>query len=324
MRFKRIAAAVLAAAATASASVCAYAQTAPFEWELENVKSADGYDKEKSAVLNFFGIDESQGVNAIDGILSDDSFITVDFGNNSIDEELLPVFYFYKFSEDGSTLEEKYAFGIHSHPATRDFAWDLDGKKGEPYTADGQQDGIDYNNSRCIVGHTTVLGNKISCGLMKVLYEENVSGAIDMGPDFYSDEEIEELKNLPSFDEYDVIMVGISNGDMFSSVIFLTESYTAANPPSPKPETSAEPETSAAPETSSVSETLAEPETSAEPETMSEPETSAASSELSSSVSSDVSDQGGSSTVWIIAGVAAGVVVIAGAAAGIIIFKKRK
>lgn len=252
MTLKRTAAAILAAAtAAASVSVCAYAQDATLDFKYENVASADGYDDEAMAVVRHYGGDASQAKDAIEGILAADSIITVDFGENPIDENTLPKFTLYNFSEDGSKLIEKYSYDRHTHPGRLCYSWYFEGVNEEITVTvpQGKIDGIDYGV--CGSGLTSVFGNKISGNLIKQLYEENLAEAIDGGLDQNTEEELEELKNLPTFDGYDAVELSVNVGNLVYSGMFLTDSYAkkhAAAPDTDAPEATEAPAATDAPE----------------------------------------------------------------------------
>ena len=190
--FKRAAAIGIAAALTASMSVAAYAQDvtdtgAPLELTAEGYGSAEGYEEETKAFFKYyentdveFYVHDGDGFK-IEDVLTDETMITVNSGSVDLSAAKYGYFELFKFSEDKSTLVLEETIVIHSHMATRDYLWSIDGTlpggtisvaiENGYYEAADPIDGCGI--AICSFGDITVVGNKISGNLIRQLVDQS-------------------------------------------------------------------------------------------------------------------------------------------------------
>ncbi len=239
--FKRAAAIGIASALTASMSIAAYAQDItdtekPFNITVENSGSAEGYEDEAKAYLNYYGgTDTVFYDNAIDGILTDDTMITVNSGSVDLSAAQYGYFELFKFSEDKTTLVLEKTFKYHSHMGIVCYCWSIDGTKPIDdgfYEVIDEIDGCEVATNLC--DDLIVVGNKISGNLIRQLVDQSYDY------DFTSYTEIPYNLN-----DYDLINVRLhyekEEGDGWYGKAFLTESYAKADPAKPKPDDTNDP-----------------------------------------------------------------------------------
>ena len=240
---KRVAAIGIAAALTAtSMSITAYAQDvtdtgSAFNVTVENSGSAEGYEDEAKAFLNYVGSDAVFYNNVIDGILTDDTMITVNSGRLDLSEAKYGYFELFKFSDDKATLVLEETIVIHSHMATRDYLWSIDGTLPDGtisvaiengyYEAADPIDGCGI--AICSFGDITVVGNKISGNLIRQL--------VDQSYDYNYRDDYKTPHNLNDYDLINVCAYYETEEDNGRHMFlpFLTDSYVNANPLQPKP-----------------------------------------------------------------------------------------
>ena len=245
--FKRAAAIGIAAALTASMSIAAYAQDVtdtdkPLNFTVENSGSVEGYEDEQKAYLKFYEntdvvFYDDDGY-MIEDVLFDDTMITVNSGSVDLSAVKYGYFELFTFSEDKTTLVLEEIIVIHSHLATRDYLWSIDGTLPDGtisvaiengyYEAADPIDGCGI--AICSFGDITVVGNKISGNLIRQL--------VDQSYDYnYRDD----YKTPHNLNDYDLINVcayyETEEGDgKYMAHTFFTDSYVKANPVQPKPD----------------------------------------------------------------------------------------
>ena len=252
--FKRAAAICIAAALTAtSMSIAAYADDVvtdpqkPLNWNIENSGSAEGYEDEAKAVLNYYGgTDTVFYGDPLEDVLTDDTMITVNSGSVDLSEVTYGYFELFKFSEDKSTLVLEKTLVYHSHMAKYCYTWSIDGTKPNFwddnkafYEVTDKIDGCDVSieHTGNLGDYITVVGNKISGNLIRQIVNNG-----------YDEDWAEDgLHTYPyNYDDYDLINVCVpyeKNEDgsfKYSFYNFLTESYVNGNSTEPKPDDPAE------------------------------------------------------------------------------------
>ncbi len=260
MKFRKTATAILAATTAISAvstlSVDVFAEGTPFTFTVEGAKSADGFEKEAKILTNFIGEENGE----FGGILTNDTFITVNNGTEEIASKTYGIFEFFNFSEDGTSLEKKESYEQYFFRAIYNNCWDIDGvneylpflPENEPITPDGEIDGIGVFS---ISEGKMVIGNKISGGLVRKVHEGHNNCITAMG-DLVAAEgnpENYEATETTSYDEFDAVSLKIfheteDGKGVGYSISFLTESYmnrqSKPTEPSASEPTTSEPITS--------------------------------------------------------------------------------
>ncbi len=242
MKFRKTAAAILAAATTAISavsvlSVSAFAEGTPFTFSVEGAKSADGFEKEAQILTNFIGEENGE----FGGILTNDTFITVNNGTEKIASKTYGVFEFYNFSDDGTSPEKKEYYSSYFYRFNF-LCWDLDGvdellpflPDNEPIPTEEEIDGIGVFN---VVYDTLnedskmVIGSKISGGLVRKVHEGYNSSLIAMAELLAGENNVSyEAPETKSYDDFDAVNLKICREtedgvETNYSISFLTESY---------------------------------------------------------------------------------------------------
>ncbi len=255
MKFRKTTAAILAAATTAistvsALSVSAFAEGTPFTFSVEGAKSADGFEKEAKILTNFIGAENGE----FGGILTNDTFITVNNGTEEIASKTYGVFEYYNFSGDGTSLEKKEYYSSYFYRLNFP-CWDLDGvdellpflPDNEPIPTEEEIDGIGVFN----VEYDTlnedskmVIDSKISGGLVRKVHEGYNNSLIAMAELVAGENNVSyEAPETKSYDDFDAVNLKIcreteDGAETNYSISFLTESYVNGHSKSTDPSTS--------------------------------------------------------------------------------------